>query len=63
MFLLSGFESERLRFMTNYNEWLIGLGKLEDHGHISLNEFESERFGFFTIYFHLVRLSQKGLGS
>ena len=44
---MSGFESERLGFMINYNEWLIGLGKLEDHGHISLNEFESGRLGFF----------------
>ena len=41
MSILSEFELEKLRFMINYNEWLIGLGKFEDHGHISLNEFES----------------------
>ena len=52
MFLLSGFELERLAFMINYNEWLIGLGKSEDHCHIYMNEFESKRLGFFTIYFH-----------
>ena len=27
---------ENLRFMPNYNEWLIGAGKLEDHGHVFL---------------------------
>ena len=29
-----------------YNEWLIKPGKLEDHGHVSLSEYESERLKF-----------------
>ena len=46
MFLLSGFELERLGFTSNYNEWLIGPEKLD----VSLNEFESEWLEFFIIY-------------
>ena len=36
--------------MPNYKENLIGPEKLEDHSHVSLNEFESERLEFFITF-------------
>ena len=47
---MSKFESERFGFTPNYNEWLIWLRKPKDYGHVSLNEFESERLEFFIIF-------------